>query len=131
MLELRKNCPHLKGDLILQDRPYVLDEVAEGDIPGVTKMAHDFFTPQPVKNAQMYYIRRVMHDWQDADAVRILENVVPAMAPDSRVIVSDMALPEPVTERDAGAIWLDIMMLVIGGKERTVRDWEVLGRKRD
>jgi O-methyltransferase domain len=127
MLDLRKNCPDLKGELILQDRPYVLDSISPEDLPGITKMSHDFFTPQPVIGAQMFYIRRVMHDWQDADASLILKSIVPAMAPDSRIIVSDMAIPEMATERDAGAIWLDMMMLSIGGKERTKRDWEVLG----
>ena len=131
MLELRKNCPNLKGDLMLQDRPYVLDEIEEKDLPGVAKMSHDFFTPQPSQchGAQVYYIRRVMHDWQDADAALILKNIVPAMAKDSKILVSDMALPEPITERDSGAVWLDIMMLAIGGKERTKTDWELLGKQ--
>ena len=131
MLELRKNCPNLKGDLILQDRPYVLDEIEEKDLPGVAKMSHDFFSAQPSQchGAQVYYIRRVMHDWQDADAALILKNIVPAMAKDSKILVSDMALPEPITERDSGAVWLDIMMLAIGGKERTKTDWEGLGKQ--
>lgn len=131
MLELRKNCPNLKGDLILQDRPYVLDEIEEKDLPGVAKMSHDFFSPQPSQchGAQVYYIRRVMHDWQDADAALILKNIVPVMAKDSKILVSDMALPEPITERDSGAVWLDIMMLAIGGKERTKTDWGKLGKQ--
>jgi len=123
LLEMRKGCPSLRGELILQDRPYVLDDIRPEDLPGVTKMPHDFFEEQPVKNAQIYYIRRVMHDWQDQDAARILKAIVPAMAKDSRIIISDMAISEPVTPRDAGAIWLDLMMLSIGGKERTARDW--------
>lgn len=126
LLEMRKGCPSLRGELILQDRPYVLDDITSEDLPGVIRMAHDFFEEQPVKNAQMYYIRRVMHDWQDKDAVRILQGIIPAMANDSRIIISDMAIPEPVTSRDAGAVWLDLMMMSIGGKERTVRDWENL-----
>ncbi len=131
MLELRKNCPNLKGEIFLQDRPYVLDEIDDKDLPGVLKIPHDFFTPQPQQcyGAQVYYIRRVMHDWQDTDAALILKNIVPAMARDSKILVSDMALPEPVTQRDAGAVWLDIMMMAIGGKERTKTDWEMLGEK--
>jgi hypothetical protein len=126
LLEIRKAYPSLQGELILQDQSYVVENIAPEDLPGVTKMAHDFFQEQPVKNAQMYYIRRVMHDWQDKEAAKIMKCIVPAMAPDSRIIISDMAIPEPVTLRDAGAIWLDLMMMSIGGKERTVRDWEKL-----
>ncbi|KAL2428869.1 O-methyltransferase desB [Exophiala dermatitidis] len=127
LLEIRKGCPSLQGELILQDRSCVLDDISPKDLPGVTKMPHNFFEEQPVKNAQMYYIRRVLHDWQDKDAVRILRAIIPAMAEDSRIIISDMAIPEPVTLRDAGAIWLDLMMMSIGGKERTVDDWAKLG----
>ena len=126
MLELRKGCPNLKGELILQDQDYVLDEIKSEDLPGVTKMSHDFFKEQPVKNAQIYYIRRVMHDWQDEDCARILKAVMPAMAKDSRILISDMALPEPSTTNDAHAMWLDLMMLEIGGKERRGGDWQYL-----
>jgi hypothetical protein len=126
MLELIRGCPELKGEVVLQDRPAVLDDIPEKDIPGLTKMAHNFFTEQPVKNSQIYYIRRVMHDWQDADAAKILTSIVPAMAKDSRVLISDMCIPDPVGLQDAGAVWLDLMMLTIGGKERTCKDWEKL-----
>jgi len=103
----------------------VLDDIGHEALPGVTMMVHDFFEEQPVKNPQVYYIRRVMHDWQHADAARTLKAIVPAMAKDCRIIVSDKALPEPVTERDAAAIWLDLMMMSIGGKERTKQDWRL------
>ena len=126
MLELKSGCPELKGEIILQDRAAVLDAIPEKAIPGVTKMVHNFFTEQPVKNSQVYYIRRVMHDWQDDDAAKILKSIIPAMAKDSRVLISDMCVPDPVGPQDAGAIWLDLMMLTIGGKERTHKDWEKL-----
>lgn len=35
---------------ILQDRPDVLAAIPDESIPGVEKMAHDFFTPQPVQS---------------------------------------------------------------------------------
>ena len=126
MLELKAACPSLKGEVVLQDRAAVLDDIPAKELPGVTKMAYDFFTEQPVKNAQVYYIRRVMHDWQDEDAARIMKNCVPAMGKDSRVLISDFCLPEPVGFETAGAIWMDLMMLTIGGKERTATDWEIL-----
>ena len=126
MLELRARCPSLQGSLVLEDRKEVLDAIAPDDLPGVEKIEHDFFSPQPIKGAQIYYIRRVFHDWLDDEARKILTSIVPAMAPDSRILISDMAVPEPVTLQDAHAVWLDLMMLAIGGKERTKRDWESL-----
>jgi hypothetical protein len=127
LLGLRKACPSLKGKLVLQDRKEVLSAISAEDLlPTIEKMEHDFFTPQPVHGAQIYYMRRVFHDWLDPEARKILTNIIPAMAPDSRILISDMALPEPVTPDDTHAIWLDLIMMNIGGKERTKRDWEVL-----
>jgi hypothetical protein len=126
MLELRNGCPRLQGGLVLQDLEYVLKDIKPEALPGVSVMAHDFFTEQPVKNAQVYYIRRVMHDWQDEDCARILKAIKPAMGSDSRILISDMALPEPSTPADAHAMWMDMMMMEIGGKERTRRDWQTL-----
>ena len=126
MLEMRKRIPSLQGKLILQDRKEVLDSIPEEELPGVEKMEHDFFTEQPVKDAQIYYVRRVFHDWQDDAAQKILQAIVPAMASDSRILLSDMALPEPVGPEDTIAVCFDLMMLTIGGKERTKNDWKSL-----
>lgn len=126
MVELRARCPNLQGRLILEERKEVLDAIEAQDLPGVEKLEHDFFSAQPIHGAQIYYIRRVFHDWLDPEARRILANIVPAMAADSRILISDMAMPEPVTRHDAHAVWLDLMMLTIGGKERTKRDWQLL-----
>ena len=123
LVEMRKRLPSLQGKLVLQDRKEVLDSIPEDELPAVEKMEHDFFTEQPVKNAQIYYIRRVFHDWQDEEARKILQAIVPAMAEDSRILLSDMALPEPVGQEDTAAVWLDLMMMTIGGKERTRKDW--------
>jgi hypothetical protein len=129
LLKIREGCPSLKGKLVLQDLKEVLDSIPAEELPGVEKMEHDFFTPQPVKHSQVYYIRRVFHDWQDEEACKILQAIAPAMAPDSRILISDMALPEPVGPEDDGAVWLDLMMMTIGGKERTKMDWDKLIEK--
>ena len=48
--DFRAHRPDLKGCMIFQDLPEVL--AGREDIPGVTAMAHDFFTPQPIKGEQ-------------------------------------------------------------------------------
>ena len=122
----RADCPELKGQYFLQDRPEVINGIKDAETVGITKMEHDFFTEQPVKNAQVYYIRRVMHDWLDPEASRILKQIKPAMGPDSRIIVADMVIPERPTLSDAHAVWLDLMLMTINGMERTKADWERL-----
>lgn len=47
LLQIKAEWPELQGKFIIQDRPIVLDSYPE--LPGIEKMPHDFFTPQPVK----------------------------------------------------------------------------------
>jgi demethylsterigmatocystin 6-O-methyltransferase len=66
-----------------------------------------------------------MHDWPDVECTKILQNIVDAMDADSRILIDDVVLP------DTGANWqttmADIsMMIALGGKERTVKQWNSL-----
>lgn len=56
---IRQGCPGLKGRFILQDRPEVIADITE-ELPGIEKMAHDFFKEQPVKGVYIEYIQRVL-----------------------------------------------------------------------
>jgi hypothetical protein len=47
LLQIKEKWPELRGRMILQDRPLVLNSFPE--LPGIEKMPHDFFTEQPVK----------------------------------------------------------------------------------
>jgi hypothetical protein len=60
----------------------------------VSLTIHDFFTPQTV-SADLYYFRWIFHNWSDAYAVKILQNLVPALKPGARVLINDGILPEP------------------------------------
>ena len=42
-------------------------------------MQHDFFAQQPVKGADIYFLRFILHDWSDKYARKIIENLVPAL----------------------------------------------------
>lgn len=52
LTQIKEKWPALEGKLILQDRPMVLDSFPE--LPGIEKMAHDFFTEQPVKREYLF-----------------------------------------------------------------------------
>lgn len=60
--------------------------------------AHDFFTPQP-SVADIYIFRHILHDWSDADSVRILKALVPALKDGARVMISEGIVPEPPATR--------------------------------
>ena len=37
-------------------------------------MKYDFFTLQPIKDAKVYHLRAVLHDWPEKQAEEILAN---------------------------------------------------------
>lgn len=77
--------------------------------------------------AKAYYFRRVFHDYSDELCAKALNQIIPAMtAPDSRVLIADMLLPEIMTEKEAHTAALDVACMVMGGKERTEDDFKRL-----
>ncbi|KAI1269964.1 O-methyltransferase-domain-containing protein [Xylariaceae sp. FL1019] len=116
--------PDRPGKLILQDTPSVVEAVKLESPFEV--MAHDMFTPQPVKGANAYYMKMVLHDWGDEDCQRILSNIKPAMKKGkSKILVNEMVIPQKNAEWFATGV--DIIMLnTHSSYERTERDWERL-----
>jgi len=113
----------IPGRVILQDLPSVIDDITD-PLEAVERMKYDFFTPQPIKGAYIYYIRRCLHDWSDAKCVEILSNIVPAMSSSSKLLIAEVVLP--TLSVDIESAWMDITMLTFTGKERTLLQWEVL-----
>ncbi|KAJ7159946.1 O-methyltransferase [Mycena crocata] len=58
-----------------------------------TYPVHDFFAPQPVKNADIFLLRQIVHDWPDDSAVRILAHLRSSAAPGSKLVIVDQIIP--------------------------------------
>ena len=86
--------------LIVQDLPGTVEEgskVLPEHLKGrVEFMAHDFFAEQPVKGADVYFFRFILHNWSDGYCVQILRNLLPAMKEGSKVVIYEFLLPEMV-----------------------------------
>ncbi|KAI0912533.1 O-methyltransferase-domain-containing protein [Ustulina deusta] len=121
---LQKHPDVPKESLILQDLPEVLEKVTIH--PGITACPYNFFTPQPVKGARVYYFHIVLHDWPDETATRILEVVRDAMERGySRLHIHEVLVP--AREPSLAATTLDItMMALFSSLERTENEWRRL-----
>jgi len=88
-------------------------------------IAGDFFKGVP-SDGEAYLLKSVIHDWSDADALKILNQCHQAM-PSKGTLV----LVEPIISEDnAYAKSMDVyMMAITGGKERTRKDFETLLKK--
>jgi len=88
-------------------------------------VAGDFFGELP-QAGDVYLLKHVLHDWGDEDCVRILSRVREAMAPEGRVVVAELPLPQEGAATPMG-VMLDLNMLVmLGGRERTAAEYAVL-----
>ncbi|KAL8636593.1 MAG: hypothetical protein Q9226_009238, partial [Calogaya cf. arnoldii] len=57
--------PPCRGRVIVQDLPQTLAGVPTLSASGIEAIPHDFFAPNPIKGAKIYYLRHVLHDWPD------------------------------------------------------------------
>jgi len=80
--------------------------------------------------ADAFLMKMIIHDWDDARCVSLLENCCKRIDANGRVICVDAVLPPLGDTSDAPGKLLDVnMMLVLPGKERTRAEWEALYRK--
>ncbi len=87
-------------------------------------VAGDFFAAIP-GGADVYMLKRILHDWSDNDAVRILTCVRKSLSPEARVAVID-AVIKPGNEADPNK-YLDVgIMTLLQGRERTAEEFEAL-----
>ncbi|KAI0114297.1 S-adenosyl-L-methionine-dependent methyltransferase [Nemania sp. FL0031] len=116
--EFHKRYPDAPGRLILQDTPPVIDSI-ENLTPKVERQKHDFFQEQPIKGARCYYFRSILHDWPDAECIKILKNTAAAMTPGySKLLLSEFVLPSSNTPLYPALLDVN-MMAVLNGMERT------------
>ncbi|TGO09619.1 hypothetical protein BTUL_0159g00040 [Botrytis tulipae] len=120
---VKETFPELSGKLVLQDLPQTLEHVPK--IDGVETIVHNFFEPQVIKDAKFYYLRNILHDWPDDKAVIILKNLIPALGPESRILIDDMVLPNENVHWQAAQLDLT-MMSALDSKERTEEQWRSL-----
>lgn len=66
---------------------YEPDTIRDGR---VTIQAHDFFTPQPGNDADVFLLRYVLHDWGNSKAIEIMKRLREvAVFGKTRVVVID------------------------------------------
>ncbi|KAI1212023.1 putative O-methyltransferase [Annulohypoxylon truncatum] len=97
-IALARRFPSLNFIVQDLDEPVVRD--AERQRPEevanrVRYMVHDFFTEQPVKGADVYFFRAVLHNWSDTYATKILQALIPALKPGAKIILNEPVVPEP------------------------------------
>ena len=103
---------------------------AGGPLPGASFVVGDVFTTPVPAGAEAYLFRHLLHDYDDDDCLKMLQNVRKQMKPDSRVLVLEKTVPTDDTPGPGR--WLDLhVMLLTGGRERTEDEYRALFAKAD
>jgi hypothetical protein len=117
------------------DLPAVVDAARAGmrAEPAIARRisfnAGDFMQGIP-GGSDAYFMKNILHDWPDAEAVRILENCRAQMQPHSRLLIAEHVI-EPGNAPQFAKL-MDLMMLVnLGGKERTRDQYQHLLEQAD
>jgi len=120
--------PKLKG--VLFDQPSVISRARNDQHVTAKRIAArctfesgSFFEAVP-KGGDAYIMKYILHDWNDAECVKILANCRAAMNEKGRVLVVDTVIP-PGNDPGWGKL-LDINMLIIGGRERTKEEFAAM-----
>jgi O-methyltransferase domain len=117
--------PSLRG--VVFDLPVMLEGAAElfaaHDIADrATVVGGDFFESVPAGDAHV--LKHILHDWDDGHCVAILRSCRNATVEGGRLLVIEEALP-PGNAPSNGKL-VDLVMLMIGGRERTQAEYEAL-----
>jgi hypothetical protein len=93
----------------------------EGD--RVEVVGGSFF--EEVPKADLYLIKMILHDWDDAECVKILETIRKAIPLGGRIAVIDYLLPEVPTPTEG--LSMDLAMMIWDtGQERKLSEFEAL-----
>lgn len=122
--------PSATGTLF--DQPAVVDSVRDRCGDRMSIVGGDFFKDS-LPRAEAYLLMRVIHDWDDEQAVSILRNVRSAAPARSKLLLIEVLLPQTSRPMHETASWLawpvfmDLNMLAwSSGRERTRDEYERL-----
>ena len=117
-----KSSPKTQG--ILFDQPHVVAEVAPEKSEKLTVIGGSFFADAMPK-ADAYLLMNIIHDWPDAESVKILSAIRRAMPANARVLIIETVVPSTAGPHLSKE--LDIAMMALpGGMERTREEYASL-----
>lgn len=126
LVEVLKRHPSLRGTLY--DQAHVArgtTRLAEGGVASRSEVVSGSFFDAVPRGADVYVVKRVLHDWDDEKCVTILRHCRAVTPPHGRVLVIDAVLSAGNAPDFAKVIDL-MMMSVSTGRERTEPEFRAL-----
>ena len=128
LIEILRANPPLQGMVYDLEAigPGALRYLEEADLGGRGGfVAGSFFESVP-RGVDCLLIKYILHDWSDADCLRILRNCRTALEPGAAAIVIERIVPDIMSTQDDAVVRADLVMMPISGKERTLGEYHAL-----
>lgn len=110
------------NELILFDLAQVHHNLTEK--PWIRSVSGSFFEPLAIK-ADIFILKRIIHDWNDEKALQILRNVADTMDSNSILYIIDAVIDQCQDKKRI--LDIDLRLLsIFGGQERTFSEWQQL-----
>ncbi|MEM8620048.1 MAG: methyltransferase [Actinomycetota bacterium] len=114
---------------VVFDLPHVVASAAPfldstGVADRVECVGGDFFDEVP-SAGDLYLLSFILHDWSDADCVRILQSVRNALPDHGRLLILENVIPSG-NEPHLGKVLDVVMMTILNGAERTQDEYAAL-----
>ncbi|MBW3541439.1 MAG: methyltransferase [Planctomycetes bacterium] len=121
--------PHLRG--LLYERPEVVsaarERFREAGVAERCEVVGGNFLESVPRGADAYLLKHVLHDWHDAGALAILQNVRAAVEPGQKLYIIEGSVGHNLFGWDGYRRWCDVyQMLCLPGRERTLDQFDAL-----
>jgi ubiquinone/menaquinone biosynthesis C-methylase UbiE len=117
---------------VLFDAPSVIEKAkdylaANGVSDRCETIGGNFFEAVP-EGGDLYYMRWIIHDWDDDLSIKILKNIRQVIPADGKLLLLEAVVPDD--NKPHFSKFMDLIMLAMtGGCERTAKQYEALLEK--
>lgn len=130
LIGLLEQHPHLHG--VVFDLPEVAAaasaRIAAASLGDRCAVEQGSFFDSAPEGGDVYLLAKVLHDWDDAAAIQILQRVRASATSAARLLVLDSVITSGAASRSTKLLDL-VMLALVDGRERTTEEWrDLLGK---
>lgn len=118
---------HLRG--VIFDLPEVAPaasaRIADASLGGRCSVEAGSFFERVPEGGDVYLLAKVLHDWDDDDALEILRRVRASATGETRLLVLDSVITSDANSEKTKVLDL-VLLALVNGRERTADEWRQL-----
>jgi hypothetical protein len=127
IISLLEQHPHLRG--VIFDLPEVASaastRIADASLGDRCSVEAGSFFERVPEGGDVYVLAKILHDWDDAAAVEILQHVRGCATAETRLLVLDSVVTSDARSRKTKLLDL-VLLALVDGRERTPDEWKQL-----